>query len=152
MTTEKKDTKKLFTIVGEELRCDFLPDNFGPVFLDVENWVCNFATKFIVGYSGALWEFVLTVEDGCAFMYPKLKEEVVSIRNISGVEEELPVYLAGLVVTSLSVLMVLELYEKKYGQDNNFERLIDIYHALIAKGQEIADKVGFSAAYFHIVD
>lgn len=111
-----------FTIVPNNRRMKFLPKHFGRHMIQVESQIYNMADQMLIGYTGGYWEYAET-ENGTPFAFLDTKDEKSILRNpFSGETVEVDAPLAGMILTSFALLMIIE----KTGD----EALLDKYDAL----------------------
>ncbi len=142
--------ESIFTVVPGAERVSFLPHYFGSKFFMLDGYLLFFADKQISSYERGAWEFAVT-RDGVPFMYPLMREDSVSISNLLGdVIEELPVFLAGFIVTLQALkkhLMDMQLLDRSSGASNH---LVGLYHTIKDTGHMISKELGCGQAYSNL--
>lgn len=111
------------TVIPDKDRLKFPGEHFKNDIFDVH--VFAMADQLLKGYNGGYWEYAET-NTGAAFMLPKADHDWTVVNPFSGVEVTVSPELAGMIVTSYTVLWAIEKGYDLYGQH-------DVLNATIAQ-------------------
>lgn len=150
-------------IPGDE-RMGFLPKYLGPLLLRFESRLYDNAERTITGMGGregtykqlgsGYWEYA-TTQTGQPFAYPKVpgNDQTVSMTTYDGYgNETLSAELAGIVVTALTLMIIIQQIAESPRFQDLAETLIDRYHDLLRDGKQIADATGYSQAFYQLTN
>lgn len=145
-------------------RMGFLPRHFGPLMLRFEANLYNNAERTITGIAGkegryqelgtGYWEYA-TTHNGKPFAYLKVEDtnNEVSMTTMHGYgEAHLSTELAGIVVSAVTIVQLVQAIADSPRFQDMAESLIDTYHDLLRDGREIARATGYSDAFFSLTD
>lgn len=152
MKTPKANQSTPLTRPASSLnRTDFLPHHFGRFCVTFEHALASRARLCITNYRGCYWEFAHGPGD-LPILYPR-GDQPLEVQTIFATEARpLTPLLAGLYISSLAVLALLEKADQLGMSDEEHDQFCEMHRSLLDLGRDIAAQNNCANDWFALVD